>query len=77
MGRVSSSDLGNFLPLSFHAQLLACVRPAVRSEVRGLVVPLATAGVVAGVGGQLPSQAVQLCLSLEDVLDSDQVLSHM
>ena len=61
---------------SADVRLLACVRPAVRREVGGLVVPLATAGVVAGVGGQLPFQAVQLCLSLEGVLDSNQTSSN-
>ena len=49
------------------------MRPEVCREVGGLGVALATAGVLAGVGGQLPLQAVQLCLSLEGFWDSNDV----
>ena len=38
---------------------------------------LATTGVRALVSGQLPFQAIKLCLSLEVVLDSNQTLSHI
>ena len=47
-----------------HVRLLAGVCPEVRLQVGGLGVALAAAGVLAGVGGQLPLQAVQLGLGL-------------
>ena len=57
--------------------LFARVRPEMRREVGRLVVALATTGVLAGVSRQFPFQAIMCCPSLEVVLDSNQILSHI
>ena len=57
-------------------RLLARVRPEVRLQVGGLGVALAAAGVVAGVRGKLPLQAVQLGLRLRGSFFGFKFSSH-